>query len=93
MGRGGKSETMDARREWVTVTEAAELVGVPAVTLRVAAAAGHLGAQRSGKVWLVRLPAVRAWLKAAKHRPGPRPGAGVGRPRRPAEPPPGPPGD
>jgi excisionase family DNA binding protein len=80
-------ERMDTRREreWVTVAEAAGLVDVPAVTLRVAAAAGHLGAQRSGKVWLVRLPAVRAWLKAAKHRPGPKPGQGVGRPRRPPE--------
>ena len=33
----------------------------------------------------VRLPAVRAWLKAVKHRTGPKPGQGVGRPRRPPE--------
>ena len=79
----------EPEREWVTVAEAAGLVGVPAVTLRVAAAAGHLDAQRSGKVWLVRLPAVRAWLKAARHRPGPTPGHGVGRPRRSPGPPDG----
>lgn len=77
---------MAERREWVTLVEASGHVGVPAVTLRAAALAGRLEAVQSGKVWLTTLPAVRAWLKDARHRPGPRPGRGGGRPRAPSAP-------
>jgi excisionase family DNA binding protein len=67
--------------EWVTVAEAAERLGLNARTLRRAAALGNLESRRSGKVWLTTLTAARAWLKNAGHRPGPRLGQGVGRPR------------
>jgi excisionase family DNA binding protein len=70
----------------VTVTEAAAQLGVNARTLRRAAALGSLDARRSGKVWLTTLAAARTWRKDASHRPGPRLGQGIGRPR-PAPPP------
>jgi excisionase family DNA binding protein len=68
--------------EWLTVAEAAERLDLNPRTLRRAAAVGNLEARRSGKVWLTTLGAVRAWLKDARHRPGPRLGQGVGRPRQ-----------
>jgi excisionase family DNA binding protein len=74
-----------APTQWLTVAEAAEQAGVNARTLRRAAAVGALDARRSGKVWLTTLAAVRAWRQAARHRPGPRLGQGVGRPRRTAD--------
>jgi excisionase family DNA binding protein len=67
--------------EWVTVAEAAERLGLNARTLRRAASVGNLESRRSGKVWLTTLAAARTWLKDARHRPGPRLGQGVGRPR------------
>ena len=69
-----------AAHEWVTVAEAAVRAGVNAVTLRRAARIGNLEARRSGKVWLTTPAAVRAWLKEARHRTGPKPGQGIGRP-------------
>jgi hypothetical protein len=75
-----------AATEWVTVAEAAEELDINARTLRRAAATGALDSRRSGKVWLTTLAAARAWLKDARHRPGPRLGQGIGRPR-PAPPP------
>jgi hypothetical protein len=71
-----------AGTEWVTVAEAAGELGVNARTLRRAAAGGALDSRRSGKVWLTTLAAARAWLKDARHRPGPRLGQGIGRPRQ-----------
>ena len=62
-------------------------MGVPRRTLNQAAREGKLPARRVADVWLVRLPDVRAWLRGARHRPGPRPGQGVGRPRAPKPPP------
>jgi hypothetical protein len=82
-----------AATEWVTVAEAAGELGVNARTLRRAAATGALDSRRSGKVWLTTLAAARAWRKDARHRPGPRLGQGIGRPRaeqRPAPPAPTP---
>lgn len=83
MGEQGARPTLQAAEaaEWVTVAEAAERLGVNARTLRRAAALGTLESRRSGKVWLTTLLAARAWLKDARHRPGPRLGQGVGRPR------------
>ena len=67
---------------------AAAAVGVPRRTLNQAVREGKLPARRVADVWLVRLPDVRAWLRGARHRPGPRPrpGQGIGRPRVPAPP-------
>jgi hypothetical protein len=76
--------------EWMTLAEAAARVGVLPVTLRRAARVGNLEARRSGKVWLTTEAHARAWLRAARHRPGPKPGEGRGRPRprnAPPEPP------
>ncbi|MGH2352491.1 MAG: hypothetical protein ACRDJN_12855, partial [Chloroflexota bacterium] len=73
-GRTAPGAARRDRREWMTLAEAAALVGVQPVTLRRAALVGTLVAQRSGKVWLTTEPDVRAWLRAARHRPGPRPG-------------------
>jgi hypothetical protein len=78
-----------AATEWVTVAEIAGQLDVNARTLRRAAATGALDSRRSGKVWLTTLAAARAWLKDARHRPGPRLGQGIGRPRH--APPPAPP--
>lgn len=69
--------------EWTDLKTAAAAVGVPRRTLNQAAREGKLPARRVADVWLVRLPDVRAWLRGASHRPGPRPGQGVGRPRAP----------
>jgi excisionase family DNA binding protein len=74
--------------EWLTVAEAAARLDLNPRTLRRAAAVGNLESRRSGKVWLTTLGAVRAWLKDARHRPGPRLGQGVGRPRQGPLPPP-----
>jgi excisionase family DNA binding protein len=71
-------------REWISVADAAERLGVNRRTLTRAAQVGNLEARRIRQLWLTTLPAARAWLKAARHRPGPRPGRGVGRPRPPA---------
>ena len=68
-------------------TQAAARVGVLPVTLRRAALVGNLEARRSGKVWLTTEAHARAWLRAARHRPGPKPGEGRGRPRPRAAPP------
>jgi hypothetical protein len=68
---------------WLTVAEAAEQAGINARTLR-RAAVGALDARRRGRVWLITLNAVRAWRQDARHRPEPRLGQGVGRPRPPA---------
>ncbi len=59
--------------EWVTVAEVAVRLGLTPVTLRRAARVGNLEARRSGKVWLTTAPAVKAWLKDARHRPGRKP--------------------
>ena len=83
MGQQGARPTLQGAEatEWLTVAEAAERLGLNARTLRRAAALGNLESRRSGKVWLTTLFAARAWLKEARHRPGPRLGQGVGRPR------------
>jgi hypothetical protein len=73
--------------EWSDLKTAAAAVGVPRRTLNQAAREGKLPARRVADVWLVRLPDVRVWLRGARHRPGPRPGHGVGRPRAPKPPP------
>src|SRR5262245_30065034 len=85
--------TMAARRDtpgpvpaplrWMTSAEAAPRVRVLPVALRRAALVGNLEARRSGKVWLTTEAHARAWLRAARHRPGPKPGEGRGRPRPP----------
>jgi excisionase family DNA binding protein len=67
----------------LSVGEASRLFGVPRATLSVAAREGRLDARKVGKGYVTTAAAVRAWLRDARHRPGPRPGKGVGRPRRP----------
>ena len=66
----------------LSVGEASRLFGVPRATLSVAAREGRLDARKVGKGYVTTAAAVRAWLRASRHRPGPRPGAGFGRPRR-----------
>ncbi len=90
-GSGGPAAGSEPRGG-MTLAEAAALVGVQPGTLRRAALVGNLEAQRSGNVWLTTEAHVRAWLRAARHRPGPRPGEGIGRPR-PRNAPAAPPGD
>jgi excisionase family DNA binding protein len=85
--RGAAAGPTPEPREWMTLAEAAARAGVHVGTLRRAALVGNLEAQRSGKVWLTTEAHVRAWLRAARHRPGPRPGQGRGRPRPPKTPP------
>jgi excisionase family DNA binding protein len=80
-GPGGPAGEPGAH-EWITVAEAAQRCGVHPVTLRRAARVGNLEARASGKVWLTTRAAVRAWLASARHRTGPKPGEGLGRPRR-----------
>ena len=84
-GPGGGATPID---EWSDLKSAAAAVGVPRRTLNQAVREGKLPARRVADVWLVRLPDVRAWLRGARHRPGPRPrpGQGIGRPRVPAPP-------
>jgi hypothetical protein len=56
---------------------AAQLSGVSRSTLRAAAQTGQLPARRISPgprgQWVLTLAAVDAWLKAARHRPGPAP--------------------
>jgi hypothetical protein len=56
---------------------AAQLSGVSRSTLRAAAQTGQLAARRISPgprgQWVLTLAAVDAWLKAARHRPGPAP--------------------
>ena len=68
----------------LSVGEASRLFGIPRATLSVAAREGRLDARKVGKGYVTTAAAVRAWLRGARHRPGPRPGRGVGRPRQPA---------
>ena len=56
--------------EWMTVAEAADRFGLARSTLSRAARVGNLETRRSGRIWLTTAPAVRAWLKDARHRPG-----------------------
>ncbi len=58
------------REEWMTVAEAADRFGLARSTLSRAARVGNLETRRSGRIWLTTTPAVRAWLKNARHRPG-----------------------
>jgi excisionase family DNA binding protein len=59
--------------EWMTVAEAADRLGLARSTLSRAARVGTLETRRSGRIWLTTAPAVRAWLKEARHRPGRKP--------------------
>jgi hypothetical protein len=69
----------------ISVGEASRLFRIPRATLSVAAREGRLDARKVGKGYVTTAAAVRNWLREARRRPGPRPGKGVGRPRRPAE--------
>jgi hypothetical protein len=77
----GKDARVD-RHEWIGLPEAAVAAGLSRFTLARAAKDGNLQTRRTGKIWLTTPALVDAWLKAARHRPGPHPGHGVGRPRR-----------
>jgi excisionase family DNA binding protein len=78
-----------AESDWISVADAAAQLGINRRTLTRAAQVGNLEARRVRQLWLTTLPAAQAWLKAARHRPGPRPGRGLGRPRAAAEAPAG----
>lgn len=75
------SDTERKPRDPITLAEAKALFGVPYSTLGAAVAAGHLKARKSGHTWLTTPEAVSRWLSKAGHRPGPKPGQGVGRRR------------
>lgn len=61
----------------MTLAQAAALRGVNLRTLQAAALKGTLPARKFGDVWATTLPHVDAWLKNAKHRPGPLPKKGA----------------
>jgi transposase len=84
---GAAAEAAAADQEWMGLAAAAGRLGLNRRTLSCAAKAGRLEARRDRLLWLTTLPAVEAWLEGARHRPGPLPGHGRGRPRRPAGPP------
>jgi hypothetical protein len=61
------------RGEELPLAEAARIRGLSRFTLASAARTGRLEARPMGSQWVTTLAAVDAWLKAARHRPGPAP--------------------
>ena len=82
----GASGASGVTEDWISVADAAEHLGINRRTLTRAAQVGNLEARRVRQLWVTTLPAVQAWLRGVRHRPGPRPGRGRGRPRPPGTP-------
>jgi hypothetical protein len=61
------------REEELPLAEAARIRGLSRFTLASAARTGRLSARPMGSQWVTTLAAVDAWLKGARHRPGPAP--------------------
>jgi hypothetical protein len=61
------------REEELPLAEAARVRGLSRFTLASAARTGRLKARPMGSQWVTTLAAVDAWLKEARHRPGPAP--------------------
>src|SRR5215211_2074977 len=61
----------------LSLAAAAAEFAVPRSTLTRAARVGNLEARRLGNQWVTTAAAVRAWLRGARHRPGPGPERGA----------------
>ena len=65
------------REAELPLAEAARVRGLSRFTLASAARTGRLEARPMGSQWVTTLAAVDAWLKGARHRPGPAPATRV----------------
>ena len=61
------------QEEELPLAEAARIRGLSRFTLASAARTGRLKARPMGSQWVTTLASIDAWLKAARHRPGPAP--------------------
>ena len=59
-------------QDWITPTEAAELIGVTPHQVRHLARIGVLESQRFGRAWMIKRVSAEAYA-AQEHRPGPKP--------------------
>ena len=63
----------ESEDEELPLAEAARIRGLSRFTLASAARTGRLRARPMGSQWVTTLASVDAWLKEARHRPGPAP--------------------